>query len=271
LLLEGKSITALLAQVRAEHGDDVTIVAAEKVRSGGLGGFFAKESYALTVEVDGPAPSGAAPSGDVPSGAVPSGAVQSGMDAPVITTRRTNGTPNGQAGMDAPVRDVQAPGSLLDLAAAIDEAEAAENSVILATRPMHRTAPEPVLSTASPEFASILARLTALDAPQPGATPEPVPVPAPTSAPTRVDAYTRLRDVLAEIAPDVDFTTGVPMVLVIPPGMPAPVPAASVPADSVPAASVPVASVPADPLSDPAAVPAPVIPRQGRHRRAQLA
>ena len=189
LLLEGKSITALLAQVRNEHGNDVTIVAAEKVRSGGLGGFFAKESYSLTVEVD----------------AVPA-------ESPAELNHSLMHE-----------RSVEAPGSLLDLAAAIDQAEAAENSVILATRPMHATIQEPMLSTASPEFASILARLTALDAPQPAA--EPV---------LQADAYTRLRDALAEIAPHVDFGTNVPLVLVIPPAAP----------------------------------PAPVIPRQGRHRRA---
>lgn len=52
LLLEGDNLEALLAQVRDEHGADATIVSAERVRSGGLAGFFAKERYELTVQVD---------------------------------------------------------------------------------------------------------------------------------------------------------------------------------------------------------------------------
>lgn len=199
LLLEGKSITALLAQVRAEHGPDVTIVAADKVRTRGLGGFFARESYALTVEVDGPG----------------------GIDSPLMHERAVA---------------AQAPGTLLDLAAAIDAAEATENSVILATRPMHTPVRQPALSTASPEFAAILARLNALDAPCAEPT-QPALEPA-----AEVDAYTRLRDVLAEIAPHIDFTTSVPIVLVIPPAV--------------------QGAAPATPA-------APAIPEQGRHRRAQ--
>ena len=211
LLLEGKSITALLAQVRAEHGDDVTIVAAEKVRSGGIGGFFARESYALTVEVEEPV----------------------GMPAVAATTRGTTGALESQEGLHARAADAHAPGTLLDLAAAIDAAEATENSVILATRPMHSTVRQPTLSTASPEFTAILERLTALDAPKAEPAPEP-----------QADAYTRLREVLAEIAPHIDLTTSVPIVLVIPPAV------------ATEAPPPPLATAP------------PAIPQQGRHRRA---
>lgn len=238
LLLEGKSITALLAQVRAEHGDDVTIVAAEKIRSGGLGGFFAKESYALTVEVD------AQPLTDVPHDSL--------MHERAVAPGGTNRTHINGSLMHE--RTVDAPGTLLDLAAAIDEAEAAENSVILATRPMHTPAEQPMLSTTSPEFASILARLTALDGQQPAITPGTEPEPGPTAIEPveRADAYTRLREALSEIAPHIDFGAGVPLVLVIPP-------AAATPAPVQPVAT----ELPAPPEP-----PAPLIPRQGRHRRA---
>jgi hypothetical protein len=226
LLLEGKSITELLAQVRAEHGDDVTIVAAEKLRSGGLGGFFARESYSLTVEVDA-----------LPPAAGPNDSLMNERD---VDPTGTNRTPIDGTLMHERVgrAQAQAPGSLLDLAAAIDEAEATENSVILATRPMHGGVQHPVLSTASPEFASILARLTALDPPQPAVAPEPAPADV-TEPASLADAYTRLRDALAEIAPHIDFTTSVPLVLVIPPAAPTP-----------------------------PRHPAPAIPRQGRHRGA---
>ncbi|WP_238016267.1 hypothetical protein KZZ52_53470 [Dactylosporangium sp. AC04546] len=48
LLLEGRDLEELLAQVRAEHGTDAVIVSAEKVRTGGL---FGAHKYELTVEV----------------------------------------------------------------------------------------------------------------------------------------------------------------------------------------------------------------------------
>ncbi|MFC6563001.1 hypothetical protein [Actinoplanes utahensis] len=51
MLLEGPAIEPLLAQVRDEYGPGVRIVSADKVRSGGIGGFFAKQHYELSVEV----------------------------------------------------------------------------------------------------------------------------------------------------------------------------------------------------------------------------
>ncbi|MFI1991382.1 hypothetical protein [Actinoplanes sp. NPDC020271] len=51
MLLEGPAIEPLLAQVRDEYGSRVRIVSADKVRSGGIGGFFAKQHYELSVEV----------------------------------------------------------------------------------------------------------------------------------------------------------------------------------------------------------------------------
>ncbi|MBT8224173.1 MAG: hypothetical protein HKP61_14740, partial [Dactylosporangium sp.] len=59
LLLEGNNLEALLARVRDEHGSDAQIVSAERVRTGGIGGFFARERFELTIEVseaDRPAP-----------------------------------------------------------------------------------------------------------------------------------------------------------------------------------------------------------------------
>lgn len=67
LLLEGPSIEDLLAQVRAEHGENARIVQADKVRSGGFAGFFAKEVYEVAIEVD----DLAVGTGDVPRGAAP--------------------------------------------------------------------------------------------------------------------------------------------------------------------------------------------------------
>jgi hypothetical protein len=52
MLLEGSDIESLLAQVRSEYGSSARIVSADKVRTGGLGGFFAKEKYEISVEID---------------------------------------------------------------------------------------------------------------------------------------------------------------------------------------------------------------------------
>jgi hypothetical protein len=57
VLLEGPAIEPLLAQVREEYGSGVRIISADKVRSGGFGGFFAKQHYELSVEVPDSKPS----------------------------------------------------------------------------------------------------------------------------------------------------------------------------------------------------------------------
>lgn len=223
LLCEGKSLTELLARVRDEHGAGVKIVQADRVRTKGLGGFFARESYAVTIEVDEP-------------DAVP--------DLTAADFAALMATPSA--------RPVENPGTLLDLAAAIDAAEAAEAGVVLGTAPMHATVasppkvmtagprigtvPLPSLSTSTPGFAAILARLTAID----DVTPEPpqgltTPGVEPTVHKPEAASWERLRDVLAEIAPGVDLGSGAPLVLVL---------------------TAPVAEV-----------TAPAIPRQGRHRR----
>lgn len=51
LLLEGTDLEALMIRVRAELGPRARVVKAERVRSGGVGGFFAKERFELTVDV----------------------------------------------------------------------------------------------------------------------------------------------------------------------------------------------------------------------------
>ncbi len=60
MLLEGPDIRALLEQVQEQYGPQARIVHAEKVRSGGVGGFFAKQRFEVTVEVDDDAVAGTA-------------------------------------------------------------------------------------------------------------------------------------------------------------------------------------------------------------------
>lgn len=52
LQLEGRELAPLLDRVRSELGPHARILSAEKVRSGGIGGFFARQRFELTVEVD---------------------------------------------------------------------------------------------------------------------------------------------------------------------------------------------------------------------------
>jgi hypothetical protein len=51
LLLEGPDLHTLLDQIRREYGAEARIVQAEKVRRGGVGGFFAHERFHIQVEV----------------------------------------------------------------------------------------------------------------------------------------------------------------------------------------------------------------------------
>jgi len=52
----------VLAQIHADHGEEVTIVSAELMRSGGVAGFFSRETYEVTVELVDPLPEAASAS-----------------------------------------------------------------------------------------------------------------------------------------------------------------------------------------------------------------
>ena len=51
--LDGPDLEELLVRARHQYGSEVRIVQADKVRTGGIGGFFAREHYQLSVEMDG--------------------------------------------------------------------------------------------------------------------------------------------------------------------------------------------------------------------------
>ena len=48
----GERLDDVLARVREEHGPDANIVSADLTRRGGIGGFFARETFEVVVEVD---------------------------------------------------------------------------------------------------------------------------------------------------------------------------------------------------------------------------
>jgi hypothetical protein len=49
---EGSNLESVLEEVRARFGNTVTIVEANRLRKGGLGGFFAKERYEVVVDIE---------------------------------------------------------------------------------------------------------------------------------------------------------------------------------------------------------------------------
>jgi hypothetical protein len=49
---EGTNLESVLEQVRARFGDTVTIVEANRLRKGGVGGFFARERFEVVVDTD---------------------------------------------------------------------------------------------------------------------------------------------------------------------------------------------------------------------------
>jgi hypothetical protein len=51
LLLEGPDLEELLVRIKEEHGSAATIVSAERVRSGGVAGFFSKQRFEIAVDV----------------------------------------------------------------------------------------------------------------------------------------------------------------------------------------------------------------------------
>lgn len=135
LLLEGPDIAVLLDRVRTEHGAGARIVSAEKVRSGGFAGFFARERFEVTVEIS-----------DASSESVVDVTVPPRRPEPVLP---------------GPAARPAAPSSLLDLAAAIDAAEAAyamPSATAATLAPPASTAPaEGTISTERPDFAAVLA------------------------------------------------------------------------------------------------------------------
>jgi hypothetical protein len=63
LRFEGGELEELLERVRIEVGPEARIVAANRIRQGGIGGFFAREGYEVVVDADGAPNAGRGPRG----------------------------------------------------------------------------------------------------------------------------------------------------------------------------------------------------------------
>jgi hypothetical protein len=54
MLLEGPDLKGILREVETNYGRDFHVIQAEQVRSGGVGGFFTKQHYEVTIEIADP-------------------------------------------------------------------------------------------------------------------------------------------------------------------------------------------------------------------------
>jgi len=89
VVLEGDGLDELLARVSSEHGEGARVVRAERVRVGGVGGFFARQRYEVVVEVDdAEAPTAAVPTAAAPTAAAPTAA------APAPASRTADDRPS---------------------------------------------------------------------------------------------------------------------------------------------------------------------------------
>ena len=141
LQLEGPELEPLLARVRTELGAHARIVHAEKIRSGGVAGFFAHQRFELTVEVDTslprtPTPAGAASSGPaqapatITMPAAPALSAGPPVAAPVVAV------PAGHAPVvAAPVAAAPVAPALAASAAPVAAAAATAANAIAATAP----------------------------------------------------------------------------------------------------------------------------------------
>lgn len=179
LLLDGDDLQSLMLRVREEMGPDARIVKAERIRTGGLAGFFAREHYELTVEVPDRSRLGRGRRSDP---AVPAGdlsgldALLAAADADELDQVVGDGTPVGPAAADGqPVgSDVEPPPARVSTAGApfAQVLESMRQIVGPTAEPAGTT--EAVGTTTEPE---------PTPEPEPEPTPEPGPEPEPEPAP----------------------------------------------------------------------------------------
>ncbi|MFI7585890.1 hypothetical protein ACIB24_02300 [Spongisporangium articulatum] len=123
LLLEGPDLRALLEQAHQQGGPQARIVRAEKVRHGGVFGFFAREVFEVAVEIPGPdedtteQPDAVAPA----AGATSAGA----GETPARETGAPQPVPDPPAAGPVKAEMTPIPTGLMDLAARVEAQERA--------------------------------------------------------------------------------------------------------------------------------------------------
>ncbi|MEN1977032.1 hypothetical protein [Cellulomonas olei] len=208
LLLEGADLAELMVHVREEFGPTARIVRAERVRSGGIAGFFARERYELTIDVPDAAPA--------PTAALP--------------RRRGAGQVVTAGGIDA-------------LLAAADAGDAAPDGTLVPSPAVPAGLPEqraPRVSTGEQAFASVLEQMRAMTGLPPEhhleVAPEPVAAAERTFEPLGAPAasMTSAASVAPAAAPAVTGASS-------PAGAAGPAPAGGAAPDATPEAATPTA------------------------------
>jgi hypothetical protein len=159
LRFEGGELEELLERVRTEVGPEARIVAANRIRQGGVAGFFAKEGFEVVVDLAGSEAEDADTGGRGARSKRRSRATTAAEAAsrPVLknaapknTTTKNTGRPAGPA-FSPPVAPATA--SVLDLVEEVNEVE--REQVIDISE-----APGPTVSTERTDFGTMLANLT---------------------------------------------------------------------------------------------------------------
>lgn len=159
--LDGPDLEELLVRARHEYGSDVRIVKADKVRTGGVGGFFTREHFELSVEVDEkPLVDQALPSPLAPTAQPQRTTVSRPVSlldlAEAISDREVE---TRQVAAARPIGNARSSSSI-DVADDADDDEVAFRPGLPASPPAAQTSSGPSLSTDGASFASILAGLT---------------------------------------------------------------------------------------------------------------
>ncbi|WP_149203342.1 hypothetical protein [Actinotalea subterranea] len=199
LLLDGEDLPSLMLRVRSEMGPGARIVKAERIRTGGFAGFFAKEHYELTVEVPEPVRPGRrrlAPRGTAPGDAAGIDALLAAADAAeqedadLIAGRVAGGGAPEGAGAPAAAEPTGASGGA-GTPEGPDEPEAPEEP------------PAPVMSTSGETFAQILESVRQMVGPVPQRATLPAQAADDAAAPD-ADAPDDEADEADDDAPDAD-------------------------------------------------------------------
>ena len=199
LLLEGADLAELMVHVRAEFGPTARIVRAERVRTGGLAGFFARERYELTIDVpDAPPPptTGLLRRRGVTVGSAGSGGGAAGIDALLDAADAADAGPDGFGPPGSDVLAPARPGSVPDAPPRVSTGEESFASVLEQMRAMTgAVAPDHHLEVPPPAAAPPAAGRT-FEPAAPPVLPAPAPVPAaerltPAAAPGAVPGAVR--------------------------------------------------------------------------------
>ena len=182
IVMTGETLDALRREVRATHGASARIVAAQKVTVGGVGGFFARKHYEVTVEVPDPA-----------------------IDLPVARVRITTPVPAERAGIAALLASADEAEDALQAGAPAARAAwsasmAAGGAAATAATPARDGFDDVLTGSAVPVSPRRAARAAAAAAGAGGASASPssaggaVPVATPADVSTRTDAFASIMD-----------------------------------------------------------------------------